>query len=139
MPSERQKKLAKELINNQKRQKPLGTTALTESVGYAKETARAKQTRTIKSKGVQTALEDLGFTEEGAKKVVEQIMYKGKEENRLKACDMNFKIHGSYAPEKKQLEINKINQLSPEELKEKREKINKGELSDEEIDEILNN
>ena len=139
MPSERQKKLARELINNQKRQKPENITTLTEKVGYSKETARAKQKRTVEAKGTKQALADLGFTEEGAKKVVEEIMYKGKDENRLKAADMNFKIHGSYAPEKKQLEINKINQLSPEELKEKRDKITKGEISDEEIDEIINN
>ncbi len=49
---------------------------------------------------MQEELENLGFDAESAKKVVTNILKRGKEENRLKAAQEIFKVTGSYAPDK---------------------------------------
>jgi hypothetical protein len=56
----------------------------------------------LKQKGVVLALQQKGFSIEGAKAVVQSIMYspKTKDENRLRACSEVFKVTGAYAPEK---------------------------------------
>lgn len=56
----------------------------------------------LNTNGVHTALEDYGFNEHTAKKVVEQILSSDKaaHKDRLKAADMVFKVHGTYAAEK---------------------------------------
>lgn len=51
-------------------------------------------------KGVQESLEELGFHPDHAKRVVTRILDTGKEENQIRAADMIFKVHGSYAAEK---------------------------------------
>jgi len=58
--------------------------------------------RVLNSDGVKIALSELGFNPEGAKKVVESIMYnvKAKDADRLKASDMVFKVHGTYAEQR---------------------------------------
>lgn len=100
MASIRQKRLAKAIIENS--QSPKGKTAgqLLESVGYPHSTATTYPGAVIEQKGVQEELQNLGFDEESAKKVVKSILTKGKDENRLKAADMIFKVTGGYAPEK---------------------------------------
>jgi Holliday junction resolvasome RuvABC DNA-binding subunit len=52
--------------------------------------------------GVKEALADIGFNEHTAKKVVEQILSSNEaaHKDRLKAADMVFKVHGTYAAEK---------------------------------------
>jgi hypothetical protein len=52
--------------------------------------------------GVKEALSDIGFNPETAKKVVESIMLDSKamHRDRLKASEMVFKVHGTYAAEK---------------------------------------
>lgn len=68
-------------------------------------------------------LESLGFNENGAKKVVEEIMYNPMVDAnaRLKATDQVFKVHGSYAAEKTQsVNINlegKLNTSDEEKLR----------------------
>ncbi len=56
----------------------------------------------IESAGVQEALEDLGFNENSAKKVVAEIMLNEKVDPnaRLKATDQVFKVRGSYEADK---------------------------------------
>ena len=56
----------------------------------------------LNTTGVTIALKELGFNPEGAKKVVESILYneKSADKDRLKASDMVFKVHGTYAVEK---------------------------------------
>ena len=58
--------------------------------------------RVLESVGTITALEELGFTEENAKNVVTHILKDetAKAGDRLKAADMVFKVHGTYAAEK---------------------------------------
>lgn len=98
MATELQTNLAKEIIKNTKRKKPLNKGKMLEIVGYKESVARAKPGEIIEQKGVKQALEDFGFSEENAKKVVAGIMLsdKAKDESRLKATDQVFKVHGSY-------------------------------------------
>ena len=73
-----------------------------ERVGYSVLTAQAKASDIIEGNGVQEELNNLGFSSEGAKKVVAEILYKqtAKDNDRLKAADMVFDVHGDKAPEK---------------------------------------
>lgn len=100
-PTFRQKKLAKVIIENSTLDKPLNGGEMVEKVGYAKSLVDYPK-KVIETEGVQKALADLGFSEEGAMKVVEQIMYNPEVDAnaRLKATDQVFKVRGSYAPEK---------------------------------------
>lgn len=100
MATELQKNLAREIVANSRRKKPLNKKALLVSVGYATNTAEVKATEILEQKGVQESLEELGFDTDSAKKVVKSILQKGKEENRLKAAQEIFKVQGAYAPEK---------------------------------------
>ena len=70
-----------------------------EKVRYGK--ISKQPSRVIESEGVQEALEDLGFTEDNAKKVVSEIMLDSDNDAnaRLKATDQVFKVKGSYASE----------------------------------------
>ena len=56
----------------------------------------------LNTTGVETALADNGFSAETAKNVVKQILEDSKamHKDRLKAADMVFKVHGTYAAEK---------------------------------------
>lgn len=104
MATDLQRNLAEAIVENIKkpRSKRKSRTELLKSVGYKSATAERAQKRTVEQKGVQEELEILGFSEESAKKVVEEIMLNPRVEPnaRLKATDQVFKIKGSYAPEK---------------------------------------
>lgn len=102
MATPRQKKLAKVIVENATLDKPLNGGAMLEKVGYSKTMAKAKTKDVLESVGVQEELRAMGFTEENAKTVVQDIMLDvEKDANaRLKAADMVFKVHGSYAPDK---------------------------------------
>lgn len=101
MPTIRQKRAAKLIIENSKLDNPKTGGEIVESSGYGVSMKKNPQV-VLNSEGVKEALEESGFTEENAKKVVESIMLNERVEPnaRLKASDMVFKIHGSYAPDK---------------------------------------
>ena len=103
MPTTKQKKLAEQIVNNSKLEKPIGAGQMLENVGYAKTLVKQPK-KIIETEGVQTALANLGFTEENAKTVVSEILLnpETKDNDRLKAAEQVFKVHGSYAPEKRQ-------------------------------------
>lgn len=103
MPTIRQEKLADKLIENFKSSSPKNKQDLVVSVGYSEMSGEKKATEIIESKGTQKALEIRGFTPEKAKEVVASIMTseRVKPRDRLTAADMTFKVHGSYAPEKR--------------------------------------
>lgn len=71
------------------------------AAGYSPATAviPGKLLNTI---GVEIALADNGFNPDTAKKVVNEILTSDKamHKDRLKAADMVFKVHGTYAAEK---------------------------------------
>jgi len=58
--------------------------------------------RVLNSDGVKIALEDYGFHPDTAKNVVHSILTskKAKDADRLKASDMVFKVHGTYAEQR---------------------------------------
>lgn len=74
------------------------------SSGYGVITADRHASEVIESKGVQDELSALGFTEANAKFVTAQILLNDQElsKDRLKAAEMVFKVHGSFAPEQQQ-------------------------------------
>lgn len=96
----KQKKIAKAVVDNLKGKNHKTAQKMLEEVGYSKGIAKHPK-RVLKSRGVKKELKLLGFDEDSAKKVVAEIMNKGKEENRLRATDQVFKVHGSYASDKK--------------------------------------
>lgn len=102
MSTLRQKKLAKALVENTQREEPLNKEQLVGSVGYSELSAEHKATEIIESKGVQEELKILGFDEDTAKRVVAEILDNPdlKPEPRLKAAEMVFKVHGTFAPDK---------------------------------------
>lgn len=102
MPTTKQKKLAKALIENMASDKPKTAGELLEVAGYGEGTQTGSPGRTIEQKGVQEALEEYGFSEENAKMVVSEIMLNGDVDARarLKATDQVFKVKGSYASDK---------------------------------------
>jgi hypothetical protein len=102
MATVRQAKLAKAIVENSKRDKPLNKKELLVSVGYSPITADVKQGEIMEQKGVKEELEILGFTEHAAMKVVDEIMNDKNVDPsaRLKATDQVFKVRGTYAPER---------------------------------------
>lgn len=103
MATVKQRRLAKAIIENTASKTPLNKKELLVSSGYSEASATASAKDIIEQKGVQEALEDYGFNENEAMKVVAEIM-KNPETNpndRLKATDQVFKVRGTYAPEKK--------------------------------------
>ncbi len=116
MATVRQAKLAKAIVENSKRDKPLNKKELLVSVGYSPITADVKQGEIMEQKGVKEELEILGFTEHAAMKVVEEIM-NNKEVDpsaRLKATDQVFKVRGTYAPEKSIVANIQVNEIKRE-------------------------
>lgn len=104
MPTVKQRKLAKVIAENAKLDKPLNRGEMLSKVGYSKKVAKHKPSQIIQADGVKEALEELGFTEENAMKVVSEIMLnpKIKPEARLKATDQVFKVQGSYVADREQ-------------------------------------
>lgn len=99
--TQRQKKVAKLIVENMSSTNPLNKGEILADVGYS--IGMQKQPSVvIESDGVQNELKLLGFTEENAKLVVGKILNDEEVEPnaRLKAADMTFKVHGTYAPEK---------------------------------------
>ena len=97
MATLRQKKLARNIVENIKRIKPLNKGELVESSGYSKISAKSSAGIILEQIGVQEELEKLGFSVDGADKVVSNILYQGKkEENKLKAADLVYKRRGAY-------------------------------------------
>jgi hypothetical protein len=120
MSTLRQKELAKAIVENVKNGNKKTAGELLEDIGYAKSTSEAIPGEIIGSEGVQQALAELGFTEDRAKRVVAKIMNdEGAEPNaRLKAADMTFKVHGSYAPDKS-ISLNANVNITPQDEKAK--------------------
>jgi len=106
MPTLRQKKLAKALVDSlDNKDEPTMMGEMLESVGYKRSVALHKPGEILEQKGVQEELQEVyGFTEENAKRVVKEIMLSPDAANRdrLTAADMTLKVFGSYAPNKVQ-------------------------------------
>ncbi len=124
MSTRLQKKLAIEIIKDAKNKRPKKAKALLVSAGYSEGTALGSPGRTLAQKGVVEELKSLGFSEEGAKQVVSDILYSetAQDHDKLDAADKIFKVHGSYAPDK-HLNVNVDIEPSPE-IKELTQKLN---------------
>ncbi len=109
MPTPKQERLAENIIANARSDNPKSLGAVVVSSGYSPGFAKGGVTRIAEQKGVQEALEARGFTELAAKEVVAELMLDPSQDGnvRLKAADMTFKVHGSYAAERSvQLNVN---------------------------------
>lgn len=125
MATSKQKKIARLIIENEKLDKPLNGGEMLAKVGYAKSMHRAKVNDVLESDGVREELNNLGFNEDAAKKVVSDILLNEKNDpnSRLKAADQIFKVFGTYAAEKKQtLNVNLDVETTPSEVTDIREK-----------------
>lgn len=93
-----QKNLAENIVRNAVSSKKMNKKELLVSSGYALKSATSVPSKILEQKGVVEALEDFGFSEENAKKVVSEIMLDPKKDPnaRLKATDQVFKVHRSY-------------------------------------------
>jgi len=86
------------------------------SSGYSEISAESSAHLILVQKGVLQALEERGFSEPNAKRVVTEILNNEKTEpnTRLSAAREVFKVQGSYAPEKS-VNVNINTQFSEEE------------------------
>jgi hypothetical protein len=100
MATLKQKKVAKLVIENAQADKPLTGGQILEKTGYAPGVIK-NPSDVLDSKGVQEELIRHGFNPDAAKEVVTEILYAGENDAvKLKAADMVFKVHGTYAAEK---------------------------------------
>ena len=104
MPTTKQKKVAEAIILNATLDKPLTGGEIVENSGYG-ESMSLYPGRILESEGVKQALNDFGFTEDNARQVVTEIMLDSEIDPsaRLKATDQVFKVHGTYAAEKREI------------------------------------
>lgn len=123
-PTEMQKRVALKLIENAKLPRPRSGGEILEESGYGPGMVKNPQL-ILESPGVKQALEDFGFTEVNAKKVVAKILLNEDEDAvaRLKASDQIFKVHGSYAPDKS-VNVNLNVETESPRIKELTEKLN---------------
>ena len=102
----RQKRIAKLIVENAHLDKPLNAGEIVKKGSYSK-SMQIKPSVVIKSEGVIEELAILGFTENNAKNVVAEILLNPDAEDnaRLKAADQVFKVHGTYAAEKREVKV----------------------------------
>jgi hypothetical protein len=101
MATLRQKRLARKIPKMIEGEQIITGGELVASVGYGPDMQR-KPGEVLNSPGVQDELNKIGFSVEKAKEVVAVILgdVTLKPEPRLKAAEMVFKVHGTFAPEK---------------------------------------
>lgn len=123
MATIKQKRVAKLIIENATLDEPLNSGQIVEKSRYSKSMV-IKPGVVINTQGVQDALEEYGFTEDNAKKVVSEILLDPKQrpDTRINAAKEVFKVRGSYAPEKSQalnvnIGLNKIENVELEALR----------------------
>jgi len=102
-PTPRQRKVAQIIVDSARGKRPdiKNSGDIVIAGGYSP-AIKDSPKDVLNTTGVTIALRELGFNPEGAKKVVESIMYNenSADKDRLKASDMVFKVHGTYAPDK---------------------------------------
>lgn len=107
-------------MENLKQPKPKTGGELVLDAGYSKEMSEVPG-RVIKAPGVKEELEILGFSEDKAKEVVGQILSDNDKNatERLRAADMVFKVHGTYAQEPEKPQGNTYNFFFNDDMREK--------------------
>ena len=118
MATLRQKRLAKNLVEAVSNGEFNRLDEILVSSGYSQKTAEGGPAAIIAQPGVQEEMRILGFDPETAKGVVSEILTNVEEKarDRLTAADMTFKVHGTYAPEKRQVVQVNIDPARLEEL-----------------------
>lgn len=100
MATVKQKRVAKKVIENITSDKPLTGGEIVANSGYGPSMKKNPQV-ILNSEGVKKELIRNGFDPEEAKRVVAEILVGGENDMvKIKAADMIFKVHGTYAPEK---------------------------------------
>ncbi len=103
-----QKNLAKAIVENASAKRRKNKKELLVLAGYDETTAESIPGIIMEQVGVKQELMALGFNENSAKQVVQEIMLNPKVDanTRLKATDQVFKVHGSYARSDINVEVN---------------------------------
>lgn len=99
MPTLRQRRVAKRVVEALNNNEDISGGALLKSVDYGTGLQRSPG-RVLESEGFKEALSELIDVDE-IDNVVKSIMHNGEDHNRLKAGDMLYKRAGAYAAEKK--------------------------------------
>lgn len=100
MPTIKQRKVAKKLVEAMQSEEPITAGQILESSGY-KHGSIVNPKQILEGQGVKEELANLGFSIDAADSVVTEILHGGqKEESRLKAADMVYKRLAGYAPER---------------------------------------
>lgn len=122
MATIKQKRAAKLLIDNLQAKEPLTGGEIVVNSGYGVSMKKNPQV-ILESEGVKEELITVyGFDPDRAKQVVGRILEEGEENNQLKAADMIFKVHSTYAPEKSiNLNVNRAENTKLDALIEKLE------------------
>lgn len=101
MPTIKQRRVAKGLIDNLAAKQPATQQQIVEAAGYSPKSADKASRQILDSVGVKESLASFGFNEERAKEVVAEILVAGENDTvKLKAAEMIFKVHGTFAAEK---------------------------------------
>jgi hypothetical protein len=96
MPTVKQKKVARAIVDNIKVDKPITGGEIVENSGYGK-SMRLFPGRILESQGVKEELKTLGFSVEAADQVIWRLLHKGKkEETKIKAAQEIYKRLGAY-------------------------------------------
>ena len=98
-PTIRQRKAAQLIVDTARGKTGLLTDAeIVRAAGY-KQSIEDAPAKVLGNPGVLEALDDLGFNEDTAKKVIAKILNsnESKDENKIRAADLVFKVKGSYA------------------------------------------
>jgi Holliday junction resolvasome RuvABC DNA-binding subunit len=123
MPTLRQKKVAKKIVENLTSDTPMTAGEIVESSGYGPSMKKNSQV-VMNSEGVQTELAKLGFTLDAADETVAFLLkHAEKEETQLNAADKIYKRLGGYAPDK-HISLNIAVDEPDERLKELAKRLN---------------
>lgn len=124
-PTPRQRRAAQLIVDSALGKRPdiKNSGDIVLEAGYAA-TVKEVPHKVLETSGVYQALEERGFNPETAKEVVKSIMlsHKAKDSDRLKASDMVFKVHGTYAAERN-ISLNIATEVSNERLLELAERL----------------
>lgn len=107
-PTIRQRKAAQLIVDTARGKTGILTDAeIVRAAGYS-QTVEQVPHKVLSNSGVLEALDDLGFNEETAKKVIAKILNsdESKDENKIRAADLVFKVKGSYVADQNTKENN---------------------------------
>jgi len=102
MATIKQKKFVRGIFKNVRKDKKKSLGKIAREAGYSEGSSR-QPGRIMRAKGTRELADKIGLTEEFLLTCLKEDI-KAKPKKRERELDMGFKIHGSYAPEKHEVE-----------------------------------